>query len=46
MFLGEIFKFNEAYNEKTFGEVMADAELIMGIPKFMQRIRYLDECTS
>ena len=32
------------HNDMKIAEMMGYAEFVTGVPKFMQRIRYLDEC--
>ena len=43
-FSGEHFQLKNIHNDMKIAELMGYAEFVTGIPKFMQRIRYLDEC--
>ena len=43
--LGEVFTLRNIHNDMKISELMGYAEFETGIPKHMQRIRYLDECT-
>ena len=41
---GETFVLKNIHNDMKIAEMMGYAEFVTGVPKFMQRIRYLDEC--